>query len=120
VDAPRRRPALPRLGGAAVARRLSKTRILEISPESGQESIGPGEGTEWIAEFENVGRVRCTTFTDHRGQGVLLRLIVTKAATAEQLGLAQEVQALATESQGPGARHGPARRRQVDAALGAR
>jgi twitching motility protein PilT len=74
--------------------------ILEISPESGQESSGPGEGTEWIADFENVGRVRCTTFTDHRGQGILLRLIVTKATTAEQLGLAQEVQALATESQG--------------------
>jgi twitching motility protein PilT len=74
--------------------------ILEIAPESGQESIGRGEPTEWIAEFENVGRVRCTTFTDHRGPGLLLRMIATKAATAEQLGLAQEVQALATESQG--------------------
>ena len=74
--------------------------ILEIAPESGQESIGKGEPTEWIAEFENVGRIRCTTFMDHRGPGVLLRLIATKAATAEQLGLAREVQALATESQG--------------------
>ena len=74
--------------------------ILEIAPESGQESIGRGEAAEWIAEFENVGRVRCTTFTDHRGPGVLLRMIATKAATAEQLGLAHEVQALATESQG--------------------
>jgi twitching motility protein PilT len=85
---------------ALLSRADVENAILEISPESGQESIGPGEGTEWIADFENVGRVRCTTFTDHRGQGVLLRLIVTKAATAEQLGLAQEVQALATESQG--------------------
>jgi twitching motility protein PilT len=74
--------------------------ILEIAPESGQESIGKGEPTEWIAEFENVGRIRCTTFMDHRGPGVLLRMIATKAATAEQLGLAREVQALATESQG--------------------
>jgi twitching motility protein PilT len=74
--------------------------ILEIAPESGHESIGKGEPTEWIAEFENVGRIRCTTFMDHRGPGVLLRMIATKAATAEQLGLAREVQALATESQG--------------------
>ena len=85
---------------APLSRADVENAILEISPESGQESIGPGEGAEWIADFENVGRVRCTAFTDHRGQGVLLRLIVTKASTAEQLGLAQEVQALATESQG--------------------
>ena len=65
----------------------------------GQESIGRGEATEWIAEFE-VGRIRCMTFTDHRGPGVLLRMIATRAATAEQLGLAREVQALATEPQG--------------------
>jgi twitching motility protein PilT len=74
--------------------------ILEIAPEHGQESIGRGEATEWIAEFEGVGRIRCTTFADHRGPGVLLRMIATRAATAEQLGLAREVQALATEPQG--------------------
>src|SRR4029434_1412699 len=65
-----------------------------------RESIGRGEATEWIAEFEGVGRIRCTTFSDHRGPGVLLRMIATRAATAEQLGLSREVQALATESQG--------------------
>jgi twitching motility protein PilT len=74
--------------------------ILEIAPESGQESIGKGEATEWISEFDEIGRIRCTTFVDHRGPGVLLRMIATRAATAEQLGLAREVQALATESQG--------------------
>ncbi len=74
--------------------------ILEIAPESGHESIGKGEPTEWIAEFPEVGRIRCTTFSDHRGPGVLLRMIATRAATAEQLGLAREVQALATEPQG--------------------
>jgi twitching motility protein PilT len=85
---------------ATLSRADVESAILEIAPESGQESIGRGEGTEWIAEFENVGRVRCTTFTDHRGRGVLLRMIVTKPATADQLGLTQEVQSLATESQG--------------------
>jgi twitching motility protein PilT len=74
--------------------------IVEIAPEDGSESISKGEPTEWIAEFEDVGRIRCTTFVDHRGPGVLLRMIATRAATAEQLGLSREVQALATEPQG--------------------
>jgi twitching motility protein PilT len=74
--------------------------MLEIAPEAGQESIGKGEATEWISEFAEIGRIRCTTFVDHRGPGVLLRMIATRAATAEQLDLSREVQALATEPQG--------------------
>lgn len=74
--------------------------IVEIAPESGHDSIGRGEPTEWISEFAELGRMRCSTFTDHRGPGVLLRMIATRAATAEQLGLSREVQALATEPQG--------------------
>ena len=74
--------------------------VMEIAPESGHESIGRGEATEWLSEFEGVGAIRCTTFADHRGPGVLLRMIATRAATAEQLGLSREVQALATEPQG--------------------
>ncbi|HEX6164719.1 MAG TPA: ATPase, T2SS/T4P/T4SS family [Vicinamibacterales bacterium] len=85
---------------AAWSRADVESAILEIAPESGQESIGRGEATEWLSEFEGVGRIRCTTFHDHRGPGVQLRMIATKAATAEQLGLSREVQALATEAQG--------------------
>jgi len=85
---------------ASLSRADVEGAILEIAPESGHESIGKGEPTEWIAEFPEVGRIRCTTFSDHRGPGVLLRMIATRAATAEQLGLAREVQALATEPQG--------------------
>jgi twitching motility protein PilT len=84
----------------SVSRGDVEAAILEIAPESGHESIGKGEPTEWLAEFADVGRIRCTTFHDHRGPGVLLRMIATRAATAEQLGLAREVQALATEPQG--------------------
>jgi len=73
--------------------------ILEIAPDGGYASP-PGEPREWIAEFEDVGRLRCTTFVDYRGPGLLLRIIATRAATADQLGLPREVQALATEPQG--------------------
>ena len=73
--------------------------ILEIAPQGG-DADGDHHVTEWVAEFDGIGSVRCTTFNDQRGPGVLLRLIATRAATAEQLGLSREVQALATESQG--------------------
>jgi twitching motility protein PilT len=73
--------------------------ILEIAP-GGEEPSGKNVAPEWIAEFAELGRIRCTTFTDHRGRGLHLSLIATRAATAEQLGLAPEVQALATEPQG--------------------
>jgi twitching motility protein PilT len=73
--------------------------ILEISP-GGEEPASRHADTEWITEFPELGRIRCTTFTDHRGRGLHLSLIATRAATAEQLGLPPEVQALATEPQG--------------------
>jgi len=84
----------------ALSRADVEAAILEIAPESGHESIGRGEPAEWIAEFSDVGRIRCTTFSDHRGPGVLLQLIATRAATVEQLGLSLEIQSLATEAQG--------------------
>ena len=74
--------------------------VMEIVPEAEQEAVGRGEPTEWITEFADLGRIRCNTFTDHCGPGVVFRLIATRAATAEQLGLSREVQALATEPQG--------------------
>lgn len=73
--------------------------ILEIAPD-GSAPAGDHGPAEWIVEFEDIGRIRCTTFVDHRGPGLLLRMIATRAATAEQLGLSREVQALATEAQG--------------------
>ena len=74
--------------------------VMEIVPQAEQEAVGRGESTEWITEFADLGRVRCITFTDHRGPGVVIHMIATRAATAEQLGLSREVQALATEPQG--------------------
>jgi twitching motility protein PilT len=87
-------------GESALSRADVEGAILEIAPESGRESIGRGEPSEWVAEFTDIGRIRCTTVVDHRGPGVLVRMIATRAATAEQLGLTREVQAMATEPQG--------------------
>ena len=81
-------------GEAVLSRSDVEAAIIEIAPE------GKGAAAEWLREYPELGRIRCTTFTDHRGPGLLLRMIATRAATAEQLGLSREVQALATEPQG--------------------
>lgn len=74
--------------------------VLELVPEAQQAAVGRGEPTEWITEVAEIGRVRCMTFTDHHGPSVVFHLIATRAATAEQLGLSREVQALAAEPHG--------------------
>jgi twitching motility protein PilT len=83
-------------GEAVLSRSDVEAAIVEIGPDG----IGKGEASEWLREYPELGRIRCTTFNDHRGPGLLLRMIATRAATAEQLGLSREVQALATEPQG--------------------
>lgn len=90
----------PLEGEAAMSRAEVESSVMELVPETEQEAVGRGEATEWITDFGDLGRVRCLTFTDHRGPGVMIRLIATRAATAEQLGFSREVQALATEPQG--------------------
>ncbi|MDP2321962.1 MAG: ATPase, T2SS/T4P/T4SS family [Acidobacteriota bacterium] len=90
----------PLEGEPTMSRADVEAAVMEIVPETAQEAVGRGESTEWITEFADLGRVRCITFTDHRGPGVVFRMIATRAATAEQLGLSREVQALATEPQG--------------------
>jgi twitching motility protein PilT len=47
-----------------------------------------------------IGRVRYVTFEDHRGPGVIFRLVSARAISAEQLGLSPEVQALCHEPDG--------------------
>lgn len=90
----------PLEGEAAMSRADVEAAVMEIVPAAEQDAVGRGESTEWITDFSDLGRVRCITFTDHRGPGVVFRMIETRAATAEQLGLSREVQALATEPQG--------------------
>ncbi|HET9705708.1 MAG TPA: ATPase, T2SS/T4P/T4SS family [Vicinamibacterales bacterium] len=87
-------------GEPVLSRSDVEAAVVEIAPESGHDNIDRADHSEWITEFPDLGRMRCMTFTDHRGPGVLLRMIATRAATAEQLGLSRDVLALATEPQG--------------------
>jgi twitching motility protein PilT len=74
--------------------------ICEVAPEAVREAARRGEGVEWQIEAGDLAGVRCASFRDHRGPGLLVRLATTRAMSAEQLGLAREVQALATEPDG--------------------
>lgn len=74
--------------------------VLELMPESARDALRRGEPTEWVSDLADIGRIRCTTFRDYRGPGALFQMISARAASAEQLGLSREIQALSTESEG--------------------
>jgi twitching motility protein PilT len=74
--------------------------LLTLMPERSHEALRTGAATEWICDIEDVGRVRCMSFRDHRGPGGVFRLMPTRSVSADQLGLPRTVQALAIEPEG--------------------
>lgn len=71
--------------------------LLEAMPDPREESA---DGTEWIVDIPDVGRVRCVSFRDHRGPGGVFRMIPARAISADQLGLSREIQGLCAEPEG--------------------
>ncbi len=74
--------------------------LLTLMPDRNHEALRSGVATEWISDVEGVGRVRCTSFRDHRGPGGVFRMMPVRAVSTEQLGLSREVQSLAIEPEG--------------------
>jgi twitching motility protein PilT len=73
--------------------------VLELAPPRRRDALQNGP-VEWLCDVPEIGRVRCLTFRDHRGPGVLFRMIPPRAISADQLGLTPEVQALCQQSDG--------------------
>jgi twitching motility protein PilT len=73
--------------------------LMALVPERGDDELRAGTTAEWSSEIEQVGRIRCLTFSDYRGPGAILR-IMARAPSSGQLGLTREVQALASEPEG--------------------
>ena len=71
--------------------------LLEALPDPREDKA---DGTEWIVDIPEVGRVRCVSFRDHRGPGGVFRMIPVRAISAEQLGLSREIQGLCAEPEG--------------------
>lgn len=74
--------------------------LLDLAPERNREALRNGEGTEWMSDVPEVGRFRCQSFRDHRGPGGIFRIISTRPASVDQLGLSREIQALCAEREG--------------------
>lgn len=74
--------------------------VLQLMPEATREALRRGGPTEWESELEDIGRIRCSTFSDYRGLGAIFQLVSVRPQSAEQLGLSPEIQALASETEG--------------------
>ena len=70
---------------------------------------------EWIGTLSDVGRVRCTSFRDHRGQVPCSASSRCGRSRPVSSDLSREIQSLAGESEGPHSGLGAARERQEHA-----
>ena len=84
-------------GEPAISTAIVDRLLAEVSPAS-RESAPPS--AEWLIDVPEIGRVRCLTFRDHRGPGIIFRMVPARAIAADQLGLSAEVQALCSEADG--------------------
>jgi len=87
-------------GETELSARDVESLLLTLMPERSHEALRTGATTEWIADIEDVGRVRCMSFRDHRGPGGVFRLMPMRSVSVDQLGLPRSIQALAIEPEG--------------------
>jgi len=87
-------------GGAPLEESEIARLMLEVAPEPARDAWQRGTSAEWIRDVPEVGRVRCMTFRDHRGPGLIFRMIPLQAISADRAGLTHEVQALCGHSDG--------------------
>jgi len=55
---------------------------------------------EWTSDVADVGRVRCVTFKDHRGPGLIFRMVSSRSISADHLALSPEVRELCAQTEG--------------------
>ena len=70
--------------------------IFEFAPRDQVADSTP----EWSCTVPGVGRVRCVTFHDNAGAGLIFHLPSPDISTADELGLGSEVQSLCGEADG--------------------
>jgi twitching motility protein PilT len=65
--------------------------IMPIVPEGRMAEFKEKHDTDFSYEIEGVARFRCNVFLDHKGMGGVFRVIPSKIATVEELGLSKQV-----------------------------
>jgi twitching motility protein PilT len=86
--------------GAPLAEADVNRLVLDLAPPATRDLWQRGGSAEWMCDVAGVGRVRCLTFRDHRGTGLIFRMIPPRAISTDQLGLTPAVQALCSQSDG--------------------
>jgi twitching motility protein PilT len=74
--------------------------VADVTPEPWRDAVRRGDPAEWLIELADVGRVRCSTFRDHRGPGANFHFAFLRATTADDLRLSDDMRLLATEPDG--------------------
>jgi twitching motility protein PilT len=74
--------------------------LLTAAPDDESGRLRSGLAAEWTTDVDGVGRVRCTTFRDHRGPGAVFRVMPAPATSTGRLGIPREVEPLALEPGG--------------------
>jgi twitching motility protein PilT len=73
--------------------------VAGLAPAPLTESARSGP-VEWISEVADLGRVRCVTFKDHRGPGLIFRMVSSRSISADHLALSPEVRDLCAQTEG--------------------
>jgi twitching motility protein PilT len=68
-----------------------QTILFEIAPADNKKEFGEANDTDFAYELAGQARFRANLFRDHRGPGGVFRLIPSKIASAEQLGLPKAI-----------------------------
>jgi len=68
-----------------------QTILFEIAPADNKKEFGEANDTDFAYELPGQARFRANLFRDHRGPGGVFRLIPSKIASAEQLGLPKAI-----------------------------
>ena len=87
-------------GTAALAPHEIEALLLGAMQGPAADALRAGVAGEWVWDLADVGRVRCTSFHDHRGPGAVFRIVSVRPLSASQLGLSREIQALGAEPDG--------------------
>ena len=87
-------------GTAALAPHEIEALLLGAMQGAAADALRAGVAGEWVWDLADVGRVRCTSFQDHRGPGAVFRIVSVRPLSASQLGLSREIQALGAEPDG--------------------
>jgi twitching motility protein PilT len=73
--------------------------VASLVPAALAENARSGP-VEWISDVADIGRVRCVTFTDHRGPGLIFRMVSSRSISADHLALSPEVRELCAQTEG--------------------